>query len=146
MNLIGPESPSGAAMNCKWLLVGMMVCGSACAMDANGTCWQGGGVGSLSCPDFLESMDESRRHQSGTRTAVEAVGPFVMYLAGFQTANNMQAAGTCDVFVGRDAKQPLAWAQNYCRSNPLQRFGDAVRALAVGQYPRRSRACSAGRK
>lgn len=108
---------------------------------ASGSYVIGGGVGSVDCPKFTETMERARAAGLGTLTYVTETAGFQMYVAGFQTAYNRQTPKTCDVFGGFTSDQLLAWLDNYCKAHPLDRFGSAVIALAKEAHPRRLQTC-----
>lgn len=120
--------------------------GSVTAADSDGDFWLGGGAGGVKCPDFVAAMEKGRSHGVGTIPYVRKIGSYTMYLLGFQTGYNMSTPATCDIFPGVDGVEGeyplLSWAENYCRANPSQRFGDAVVSLARELHPKRKRVCT----
>lgn len=118
----------------------------AAAADSTGSFWRGGGTGGVKCPDFVAAMEKGRSHGVGTIHYVREIGGFTMYLSGFQTGYNMSTPNTCDIFPGIDGVEGeyplLSWAENYCRVNSLETFGDAVISLARELHPKRKRVCT----
>ena len=66
---------------------------------------------------------------------------FINFVFGFRTAYNIQTPQTCDIFGQFNDEQLLAWLENYCRTQPLERFGTALIALAKEAHPRRLQSC-----
>jgi hypothetical protein len=116
---------------------------SAHAADADGIVmvWLGQGAGAIECPQVVSFMTRARVASTGSLEYSVRTQGFMNFLAGFQTAYNMQTTDTCDIFSGITAEQALEWAENWCRANPSQNFGISVSALARDRYPQRSTAC-----
>jgi hypothetical protein len=95
----------------------------------------GSGPGVMECTRFVEALAKAR-----TAPSPEAQG-FALYVAGFQTAYNLQTPETCDIFAGMNADQVLARVEDFCKANPQARFGAGVIALAKERYPLRSKTC-----
>ena len=109
--------------------------------DHSGQYWHGGGVGAAECPTFVAAMERARKYGIGSAGYInETQGP-AMFLAGFQTAYNMQTPATCNIFNGLSYDQLLAWTENYCRQNPLEKYSSAVAALAAEVAPKRLKTC-----
>jgi hypothetical protein len=128
-------------MTVRVLLALALFATNAQSADDKGRYWHGGGVGSTECPKFIETMSRAKRHGLGTLGYANETQGYVMFLAGFQTAYNSQTPKTCDVFAGINADQRLAWIENYCQQNPLEKFSAAAVALAVEVHPRRLQSC-----
>ena len=96
-----------------------------------------GGLGGIECPRFVEAMAKSRT----AGAASSEMDGFSMYVAGFQTAYNLQTPKTCDIFAGMNGDQLLVRLEEMCRAKPEQRFGAGVIALAKQLYPKRSKTC-----
>jgi hypothetical protein len=111
------------------------------AADTPGKYIFGGGVGSVDCPRFVSTMDRAKKFGAGSVGYVNETQGFLMYVLGFQTAYNLQTPQTCDIFDTFTSDQLLAWLENYCRAQPLERFSSAVVALAKEVHPRRSQSC-----
>lgn len=127
------------------ILGAVLSCGSqlSYSADTNGHFQLGGGVGAVTCPKFVESMEHSRSLGIGSVDYAYAMQGFIMYLMGFQTGYNASALDTCDIFSGTDTDYSLlSWAENFCRTNPSRRFADAVLALSLERHPERQRVCS----
>ena len=118
-----------------------MVPGFVLGADAPGKYIVGGGVGNIDCPRFVSTMDRAKKFGAGSVGYVNETQGFLMYVLGFQTAYNLQTPQTCDIFDTFTSDQLLAWLENYCRAQPLERFGAAVVALAKELHPRRSQSC-----
>ena len=86
-------------------------------------------------------MERAKKHGLGTVGYVNETSGFVMFLTGFQTAYNVQTPNTCDIFGAFSTDQLLAWAENYCRREPLKKFSTAVVALAEEVHPKRVQSC-----
>lgn len=115
--------------------------GPVCFADANGRYIEGGAAGGVTCPEFVDSFDKGRQHGLGTLGYVNQIQGFANYIAGYKTAFNRQTPDTCDIFDGVSPDQMLAWTANYCRSNPLEKFYQAVNKLADERYGRRRKSC-----
>jgi hypothetical protein len=114
---------------------------SAFGADRSGQYWNGGGVGAAECPAFVASMERARKHGIGTAGYVNETQGAAMFLAGFQIAYNKQTPATCDIFNGLSYDQLLAWTENFCRQNPLEKYSSAVTALAAEVAPKRLKTC-----
>ena len=101
----------------------------------------GGGVGGVDCPQFASAMSRAKTQGIGSVGYANETYGFTMYVLGFQTAYNLQTKDTCDIFGNFSTDQLLAWLDNYCQANPLQKFGSAVIALAQEIYGNRVRSC-----
>ncbi len=101
----------------------------------------GGGLGTMECPGFVESMGKAKDQKPGVTGYPGELQGFAMFVSGFQTAYNLQTPRTCDIFAGWNNNQVLEWLEKYCRANPQERFGVGVIALARERYPKRSRKC-----
>ena len=97
--------------------------------------WIEGGVGSASCPDFLNAMATARTKGGVTSAAgLREVAPYRYYVSGFQTGYNSEADGVYDIFesLGHDAPdRVLSEIETWCTGHPDQTF--AVALLAVAQ-------------
>lgn len=111
------------------------------AADAAGIVWIGGGAGGVECPSFVSVMERARAAGLGTVEYVSQTQGFMNYVVGFQTGYNMQTPNTCDIFAHVSSDQVLAWAENWCRANPLLKFGGGMIALAKERYKYRSVVC-----
>lgn len=114
---------------------------TSAAEDKSGRFMSGGGAGAVDCPKFVQSMDIAKKSGIGTLDYVKEIHGYVMFITGFQTAYNLQTPDTCNIFDSISDHQMLAWTENYCRANPLEKFGDAVIKLAKEAYPRRKKSC-----
>ncbi|QLG87667.1 hypothetical protein HQ393_05025 [Chitinibacter bivalviorum] len=112
------------------------------AEDKNGNFVVGGGVGGVECPEFVSTMERATSHGLGSSEYTQAIYPYVMFIAGFMTGYNAQAKDTCNIFDSYSNDQRLAWLNNYCKSNPLDKFGSAVIKLSKEVYPKRKKSCS----
>ena len=111
--------------------------------DSNGRYIYGGGVGSVTCPQFVADMEKARSLGINSIAYVNEMQGYVMYLLGFQTGYNVSASDTCDIFPSvKDDYALLSWAENYCRANPSGRFANAVVALSIDRQSKRQRVCS----
>ena len=107
---------------------------AAAARDDRGF-WMGGGVGSASCPDFLNAMATARKRGGLTSVAgLREIAPYQYYVAGFQTGYNSEADGVYDIFesLGHDdtPDRVLSELESWCASHPDQTFAIALVALA----------------
>ena len=123
------------------LIALMLVALPAQTAGTNGQYWHGGVSGGVTCPDFVDSLEASRKHGKGSVGWARELSPFANFVAGYQTAFNRQTTDTCDIFGGIELDQALAWVGNYCRANPLTKFSNAVDALATERFPHRRRLC-----
>lgn len=132
------------ALNRKLLVALSLIFSSTFALGADnklGRFWHGGGVGATECPMFVATMEHARKQGTGTIGYVTETQGYVMFIAGFQTAYNMQTQDTCDIFSGFSSTQLLTWAENYCRQQPLGKFSAAIVAMAQEVHPRRLQSC-----
>jgi hypothetical protein len=101
----------------------------------------GGGVGGLSCAEFLNAMAEMR--QLGGAHTIEGanrINVWTEYALGFQTGFNVAAPGTFDIFSAfKDdpAPQVLYGVEPLCRDHPEEKFGSALATFAEGLMNRR---------
>ena len=106
---------------------------AAAARDERGF-WTGGGVGSVSCPDFLNAMAMARKKGGLTSVAgLREIAPFKYYVSGFQTGFNSEADGVYDIFesLGHDTPDRVVSAiEPWCASHPDQTFASGLLALA----------------
>jgi hypothetical protein len=86
-------------------------------------------------------MERAKKAGIGTFDYVNEIQGYSMYVAGFQTAYNLQTPNTCDIFASYNDEQLLTWLENYCREKPLEKFGAGVVALAKEVYPKRLQTC-----
>lgn len=114
---------------------------AAFGADRSGQYWHGGGVGAAECPAFVAAMERARTHGIGSAGYINEMQGPMMFLAGFQTAYNMQTPATCNIFNGLSYDQLLAWTENYCRQNPFDKYSSAVVALAAEIAPKRLKTC-----
>lgn len=124
-----------------FFIVGFAIPVLSFAADATGNYHTGGGAGSVECPAFLAAMDRGKAAGLNTRGYFAEIGEFAMFTAGFQTAYNMQTPNTCDIFSGISLNQALAWSENWCRSNPLEKFGSSLPLLAKTVFQKRLTTC-----
>lgn len=111
------------------------------AADSSGRYFIGGGVGAVSCPDFVATMERARQEGVGTVRFAEETQGFTMFILGFQTGYNAYVPDTYDIFPAPGSEYPLlSWVENYCRANPLSNFAKGVVAMARDAHPRRQRA------
>lgn len=109
------------------------------AETGTGAYFMGGGVGGLSCPNFVETISRAKAHGIGSvNYAIETSG-FLMYVLGFRTAYNLQTSDTYDIFDNFEDSQLLAWLDDYCKTNPLKKFSDAVVSLSQEAYSLRKK-------
>ena len=82
----------------------------------------GGGVGGVSCPEFLNAMSTARQKGGANRLpGVNEIDGFAMYVLGFQTGFNAEAEGVYDIFtsLGSDpALKALYAIEPWCASHP----------------------------
>jgi hypothetical protein len=113
------------------------------AADSEGRFWLGGGVGSVSCSQFVSSMKQVESSETGSPSFVEATQGFTMYISGFQTGYNFSTHNTCDIFAeAKTSYELLSWVEKYCQSNPAKRFGDAVVSLGNAYHSKRKQVCT----
>jgi hypothetical protein len=108
------------------LLLLLLLLNEAIASDETGKFMTGGGVGSVSCPEFLDSMATARQRGGlSSLGGVTAIAPFAMYVAGFQTGYNMGVEGVYDVFapLGDNANEKvLISVEAWCSKHPEATF------------------------
>jgi hypothetical protein len=121
----------------------LAVSSSAYGVDANGHFQGGAGVGSITCPKFLDAMAYAR--QRGGNTTMEGAkvyDPYWEFLAGFQTAFNLLAPGVYDVWAPlgkQDGKRDaihngLYVIEAWCVKNPEKEFYEGVIELARSMH------------
>ena len=113
------------------------------AADSTGRYFTGGGVGSIECPSFVGDMEQAKANGVGSQHYVRTLNGYIMFVAGFQSAYNMQTPSTCDIFPKISMNQALAWVENYCKREPLRTFASGVAELAVSQHSARKQSCTA---
>ena len=123
------------------VLLALLPCFGSASDGKSGMYIVGGGVGSIECPKFVATMERAKAAGLGSLGYANEIYGYGMYLAGFQTAYNMQTPQTCDVFGEFTSDQRLAWLENFCRGQPLEKFGSAVVALSKEVHPRRVQSC-----
>ena len=110
----------------------VLLANAAVGRDEKGF-WMGGGVGFVSCPDFLSVMATARKKGGPTSVAgLREIAPYQYYVSGFQTGFNAEAEGVYDIFesLGHDAPdRVLSAIEPWCASHPDQTFASAVLAL-----------------
>ena len=111
------------------------------AEDKTGQHYIGGGVGSVVCPSFTSSLATAKVKGVGSVGYWRETSAFTHYISGFQTAYNLQTNDTCDIFGNFTNEQLLAWLDNYCQANPLEKFGAAVISLSREVHSKRVRVC-----
>jgi hypothetical protein len=68
------------------------------AADAAGRFVTGGGVGELSCVEFVSAMEKARRYTYRSVEYWKSIDAYVSYVAGFQTGFNYGWEGRQDIF------------------------------------------------
>jgi hypothetical protein len=108
----------------------VMTCAvDAYAADQAGNYFIGGGVGGVTCPAFVATMDDAHRFSVGSLEWANRTQGYVMYILGFQTGYNMGKPGTFDLFADVTTDQVLAQLEAWCRENPLKKFGQGFGPL-----------------
>ena len=111
--------------------------------DTNGRYIYGGGVGGVTCPQFVAAMERSRSFGIDSIAYANEMQGYVMYVLGFQTGYNVSAQDTCDIFPSEENTYALlSWAESYCRASPSRLFANAVVALSIDRQSKRRRVCS----
>ncbi|EER61560.1 hypothetical protein AcdelDRAFT_0895 [Acidovorax delafieldii 2AN] len=116
-------------------------CSVAHSADSAGKYYHGGGVGSVECPEFVNSISQAKTYGFGTPGYVNAMHGYTMFVSGFQSAYNMLTPNTCEIFPAVSSNQALSWVENYCRKNPLAKFATGVAALAMSLHSQRLQSC-----
>ncbi len=62
---------------------------------------------------------------------------FMIWVQGFFSAFNALDPHTKNIMGNRDFHYALKWLEDYCKANPKQYFGEAVRQLLNELYPSR---------
>ena len=134
-----PEEPNGTmSMSPRTLLftsaIIVLLGNAAAARDDRGF-RMGGGVGAVSCPDFLNAMATARKKGGLTSVAgLREIAPYQYYISGFQTGYNSEADGVYDIFesLGNDdaSDRVLSELELWCASHPDQTFAIALLAIA----------------
>jgi hypothetical protein len=101
--------------------------------DQQGRYMMGGGVGGVTCPQFLNLMATARQLGGvSTPSGVEQVSNFANYVTGFQTGYNLMSTGSFDIFAKLDTEHfdALYAIEAWCKDHPAAKFGEGVIALA----------------
>jgi len=105
------------------------------AYDKNGEYIVGGGVGSVSCSQYISLLAQAQL--AGGINSLEGanmVNPYMSYIVGFQTGYNVSHQGKKDIFADIGGASPTSKAlfliEDWCKKNPDKRFGAAVITLA----------------
>jgi len=117
------------------LLATLLLAGPAHAADQHGNYVVGGGVGGVTCPEFVNTIDEARRYGVGSSEWATRTQGYVMYILGFQTGYNLAKPGTFDLFANVSTDQVLAQLETWCRQNPLKKFGQGFEPLVDALSP-----------
>jgi hypothetical protein len=108
--------------------------------DKNGAFFQGGGVGSVKCQDFIASMEKGRALGIGSVGHANEIQGFAMYVLGFQTGYNMGTPDTYNIFDSiKDTSELLARIENECHKEASLQFGEAVIAFVQQQHAKRKK-------
>ncbi len=99
----------------------------------------GGGVGGLSCPSYIQFRSKAHATPVASVSWFNQMARFTMFIEGYRTSYNELTPDTFDVFGGLEDEQMLAWTENWCNANPLEKWAAAVVALAREHYPHRQR-------
>jgi hypothetical protein len=112
--------------------VSSVLCLAAYGADYSGR-WMEHGIGHKSCGTFVRVQDGSENDTSaeGDRFA------FISWAQGYLSHYNRSGAGVYDIYGGTDSAGIALWLYNYCRTNPLENFAEAVDALISALYPSR---------
>lgn len=116
----------------------------AVGATSNGQFHIAGGVGGVTCPEFVAAMESARSKGIGSVAYVTEVQGYEMYVLGFETGYNMARPSTYDIFPTHGSKYPLlSWVENWCRTHSTAHFGEGVVALARDRYFARQQALPA---
>lgn len=91
----------------------------------------GGGVGSVSCPDFVDAMALARQ-RGGIKSpgGVQVVHQFIQYVLGFRTGFNMAWPGVYDAFapMGNEdvGNKSIVYIESWCANHPASGFDDGI--------------------
>jgi hypothetical protein len=64
------------------------------AADQHGSYFIGAGIGGVTCPEFVNTMDDARRYAVGSLERVTRTNSYDMYVLGFQTGYNLAKPNT----------------------------------------------------
>ena len=89
--------------------------------------------GNASCGEFLKSIEEYKKHgqTSGDGDAVltPVYASFMSYMWGFLSGSDYFDASHFNVGIKSEVHSNSRWLENYCRSNPLDRYQIALEYL-----------------
>jgi hypothetical protein len=75
------------------------------AADEAGRFISGGGVGELSCVEFVSAMEQARRHTYRSVQYWKSIDAYVSYVLGFWTGFNYGWRGRQNIFEGRQCER-----------------------------------------
>jgi hypothetical protein len=118
-----------------WLLIVALAtwCPRSIGADKQGRFMMGGGVGGVTCPQFLNQMASARQAGGvGSVAGSEFTSNFSNYILGFQTGYNMMSRNRFDIFAKLDMQNfdSLYIIESWCKDHPTDKFSDGVIALA----------------
>lgn len=99
------------------------------AANSNGDFWDGGGIGRVKCTGLLNTLATVRQGGGfGDPSNVHLYVPYIMYIAGFQTAYDAMTPGIYDIFkgLGDDPDNVLIALEPYCAKYPTKLFNEAL--------------------
>ena len=117
-------------MKYRFLILLVLLPGSAWALDADGR-YLMHGAGAVSCGTFVQAENGTVYDAVGTR------GDMLAWAQGYLSFYNRHTEDVYDIYGYTDTKGIEVWLYNFCRSNPLQHFADALEALIKQLYSRR---------
>jgi hypothetical protein len=96
------------------------------AADEAGRFISGGGVGELSCVEFVSAMEQARRHTYRSVQYWKSIDAYVSYIGGFWTGFNYGWQGRQNIFESWNIEDILGKLEGTCRGNPTGKFLEAL--------------------
>jgi hypothetical protein len=117
--------------------------GSIYAVDLNNR-YYAYGVGQRTCDDYIRFREEKlealdRQHERYTKDDLYEIVDKVIehWMAGFLTAHDLYVADTYDIAANKPIDDLQNQLEQICRTNPKQRFVEAMVALVQQLNPQR---------
>jgi hypothetical protein len=107
------ENMRGVALTALFLLHSQ-----AFAADEAGRFYDGGGVGTVRCVEFVSAMEAARRHTYRSVSYWKAIDGYVSYVAGYWTGFNYGWRGRQNIFEGWGIEDVIGKLEGICRENP----------------------------
>jgi hypothetical protein len=116
-----------------YVLFAMSASAAAQSQNPQYQAFVGIGVGQSSCGKYIEAAAAEHKFKepgdSPDSYRTSRYGSFVSFADGFITGSNYGDPDNREVGQNTDHSGRMAWLENYCRSNPLNAFAEALSAL-----------------